>query len=74
MSRHAVKLSAREVCQLDLLAALEIQDKARPMPWRPAALALVVPRHYTFSRTCAELLLVVCALPLLWLIRRRLRE
>jgi hypothetical protein len=74
MSRHAVKISARpyEARQVDLLAALELVDE-RAQPWRPAALALVIPPHYTLLRTYCELASLACALPLLWLTRRKLR-
>lgn len=73
MSRIPVKLSAYpcEAHALDLLAALELRDE-RAQPWRPTALAVVIPPHYTLCRTACELAFTACVLPLLWLRRRRL--
>lgn len=74
MSRHAVKVSLRPcgARPVDLLAALEI-DGERAQPWRPTALALVIPPHYTLRRTCAELAVLALALPLIWLSQRKPR-
>lgn len=75
MSRYAIKVSpSASLCTgLDLLAALEETRNGRAEPWRPKAVALVIPAGYSLHRIMLDLALIALITPIAWMLRPRKR-